>query len=608
MRAFVITVLGASMLGATMMACSGSDGATGPSGPDGKQGAMGLPGATGPMGAMGATGATGAMGTSAAGAGGSGGAAGAAGSSAVGSISLVSPTNGLLGNEEDVIITGAGTTFDATTTIDFGAKVTVSNIQVASPTSLLAHIAVGVDADLGARDVTVKTGTQALTWSKAFKILPPMEIDVLGTAQQGALLSLNLKDNDPNTAFDTASLAVSAPDTFPLSVAASSGSRATALLLVDPAAPVGPLAITANNTDANGNPTDVFISDPKAVTLAARMPQALTLPATQMDSLASPADSKLYSATATGAVIVAYTLSVTDPAAVINPLVAIIPASGHVKDGLAFIQAPIDPTDPFGGTLPPPYNVTESVPNASGDLASSILVCDLAGGGAATGYGFSMSVTAIPATVVPEQSATHGVPMDAQDITASLPAVITGKLDDASQIDTYVITGAKTGDNYEIAFAPSVAGEAGIPAMQPTGADLTSPIMLDPINNGDTVASVDTTMYLAHTDTQVYPVSANGSIYLVVDAAGSASGAGTYTVSIRKVQLRDRGATSAPGDPRIVGQHVVCARRSRAVVRAESRHALGPRQAPRSSGVRQERRVREARRRGRHRRGSLQAE
>src|SRR6185369_7367228 len=71
------------------------------------------------------------------------------------SVSAITPNHAFPARSVDVVISGDDTAFDASTTVDFGAGITVDKLTVVSVTQLAAHITIDETAALGTRDVTV---------------------------------------------------------------------------------------------------------------------------------------------------------------------------------------------------------------------------------------------------------------------------------------------------------------------------------------------------------------------------------------------------------------------------------------------------------------------
>lgn len=98
-------------------------------------------------------------------------------------LSGVNPTSGQRQATLDVTLTGSGF-MPGATTVSFGSRITVSNVSVASPTSLTARISIAADAALGARNVSVTNpgpGGGAATLAGGFTVLaanPPPAVTV----------------------------------------------------------------------------------------------------------------------------------------------------------------------------------------------------------------------------------------------------------------------------------------------------------------------------------------------------------------------------------------------------------------------------------------------
>ena len=70
---------------------------------------------------------------------------------------------------------------DATTQLDFGAGITVTNIAAVSSTALTAHLKIDAAAAAGPRDVKIRISTaQELTAKAGFDVKFPAEMRILG--------------------------------------------------------------------------------------------------------------------------------------------------------------------------------------------------------------------------------------------------------------------------------------------------------------------------------------------------------------------------------------------------------------------------------------------
>jgi hypothetical protein len=89
------------------------------------------------------------------------------------SLSSAMPGNGAAGTTENVVITGAFSSFSqATSVVSFGSGITVNFITVANSTQLTANITIAANAAVGNRDVNVTTGSENLTLTNGFMVTP----------------------------------------------------------------------------------------------------------------------------------------------------------------------------------------------------------------------------------------------------------------------------------------------------------------------------------------------------------------------------------------------------------------------------------------------------
>jgi hypothetical protein len=87
-------------------------------------------------------------------------------------LTTINPTTGKQGETITIGITGQFTHFaQGATQLDFGPGVAVI-VAVASPTALMAQLSIADNAAVGARTLTVTTGTEAVTVQNAFSVTP----------------------------------------------------------------------------------------------------------------------------------------------------------------------------------------------------------------------------------------------------------------------------------------------------------------------------------------------------------------------------------------------------------------------------------------------------
>jgi hypothetical protein len=88
-----------------------------------------------------------------------------AGTGAITSSATLNPASAHQGSSETIVITGTDTNFGPTTTVNFGADITPGTVTVNGPTSASVPITIDDVAVLGARNVTITTGSQVVTTS-----------------------------------------------------------------------------------------------------------------------------------------------------------------------------------------------------------------------------------------------------------------------------------------------------------------------------------------------------------------------------------------------------------------------------------------------------------
>jgi hypothetical protein len=264
-------------------------------------------------------------------------------------VSGIEPSTAFLARQSHVTISGYATSWTSTTTVDFGAGITVANVHAASPTAIEADITIAATAPLGPRDVVVTDGTTKETYSQGVTIAPPATMTLQGSLAQGSILFVNLELQDQSTPFDTTG------STDPLS-------GETTYTNLNFAVPNGvtPLIETAtsNNvqilltvdTDATVGAADLdLLSGPVGVTTDAEfpVPGGLTVTAQTATALgASPATGNVKSAYASALYSYApsASLSIVDITASssvsgANAGFALLPKSGHFADLVGFYQA-----------------------------------------------------------------------------------------------------------------------------------------------------------------------------------------------------------------------------------------------------------------------------
>lgn len=115
-----------------------------------------------------------------------------------GNLAGLFPDELFVGRTGEVVIAGDGLRFKEDAVVDFGADVTVNEVEVLGPSTIVVYVTIAPTAADGLRDVTVDGNvlTEALT------LVPPMTSTLLGgTGQQGGLNLYELVMVDPTTPF-----------------------------------------------------------------------------------------------------------------------------------------------------------------------------------------------------------------------------------------------------------------------------------------------------------------------------------------------------------------------------------------------------------------------
>jgi len=249
------------------------------------------------------------------------------------SISGVIPGDVFLGRDADVLIIGSNTEWAAGVSVSFGDGITVGDINVASPTSLLVAITADDAAALGTRNVTVGD----LTFTGAFEVVSPLKVySTQGVVAQGSISVITIQNIDFANQFDTTSFAVEAdagPGTqlVPGTIDAYTVSF-TFLVDVSAASDTRDLEILSG---PQGQQVSFIL--PGAIQVGARTAIPLELGAPGSGTVNRPFESFLYKVNAKGPNLIGGDSRSTSADAA--PGVAVLPATGSFADILDFNSA-----------------------------------------------------------------------------------------------------------------------------------------------------------------------------------------------------------------------------------------------------------------------------
>ena len=191
-------------------------------------------------------------------------------------ITSISPNAGLQGQQTlSVVITGQSTHFTSgSSTVSFGADITVNSVTVGNVTSLTANIMIPASANLGAHSITVSTGSEVVSLANAFAVQPGTPVltqvspNVSTQGQQGVYVATM---TGQFTHFVQSTTVVSFGSGITVvSLTVSSATTATAVINIDPSAIAGARTVTVTTgsevaTLANGFTVGVATNQPPVV-------------------------------------------------------------------------------------------------------------------------------------------------------------------------------------------------------------------------------------------------------------------------------------------------------------------------------------------------------
>jgi hypothetical protein len=374
-------------------------------------GMVGIVGACGGSGSQGPAGQAGPAGSN--GMNGEAGAPGASGSATVNpSLSGITPERTFLSRTIDVTISGYGTNWSSTTTVDFGTDITVNKLTVASPTALVANITTTQTASVGPRDVNVKDGSNTETYKGAFEVLSPLSVTFQGNVSQGGNVIATLKVLDTSTPLDTTvdattgaftNIAVSVGNGITADIQSVTDFGAQVELFID----VSATAATSDFDLVSGPPgtanADVDFLAPKALNVAAVTPTALVAGTAVNGSLAAPYDTTVYSFTPASAAQTILDFSISTTSSTASPGLYLLPTDGKWADFLTGALASGGPGSfsYVASQTTALYGITWDPSGGSGPYSlAGVVATASASTGAATAND-ATTAAAIPATTFP---------------------------------------------------------------------------------------------------------------------------------------------------------------------------------------------------------------
>ncbi len=258
------------------------------------------------------------------------------------SLSAVVPTSVFLARTLDVTLSGSNLAWADGVKADFGEKILVNKLTVASPTALVANITVAPDAATGPRDIKVADAASELVYKGAFAVASPLKVEVTGTSAQGSIFLVRARGLDFATPFDLTQAGSIFSPTYPnITLVPSPGSEAAVAkvaaytvdyqVFVDVNAATSPI-----KADILSGPNEDLVEfpAPAAYTIAPRPATPIT-PGTTKISLNFPGDSVLLSFVPSSASLRIIDVSSNTSDVNATPAGYFLPSSGKFADKFA---------------------------------------------------------------------------------------------------------------------------------------------------------------------------------------------------------------------------------------------------------------------------------
>jgi hypothetical protein len=380
-----LVMLGMLGVAGVVGACgSGAQGPTGQQGPAGMNGVDGTNGEAGPPGS---------------------------GTALTPSVSGITPPQSFLARTTELTISGYGTSWSSSTTVDFGGTdIAVNKITVASPTALVVSISTAKSAAIGPRDVTVKDGVNTETYKGAFQVLSPLAVTFQGNVAQGGWVYANVKVLDLSTPLDTTTdptsgaftnLAVTAPAGVNSLVTAAADYTATIEMQIDVDAMTGTGDLDLVSGPA-GASTNVDSPAPKAFNVAAVTPTVLVAGTGVSGTTAATFDTSVYSFTPASASQTILDFGISTTSSTAAPGLYLLTDAKWADYATGAIAQTGGGTFSFVTTQATPlYAITWDQSGATGPFTLAGVVSTAAASTAAATATDGTTTTAIPATTFP---------------------------------------------------------------------------------------------------------------------------------------------------------------------------------------------------------------
>lgn len=414
-----------------------------------------------------------------------------------GTLSLIVPAVSFVARAPLVQISGSGTHFGPSTTVDFGdPEVKVTQIEVGSNTNLRVQLQISDRARLGSHDITTVTPgalsggqDERLTLRGALTLRPSLEADMTGNSssiQQGGVANFSVSNLDHvQSPFLMGNQVRVSAGMLLLGVDNITSTHIAGLGIVDPVGAPGRLGFTLAQRDSRGQEV-LYVLDPIGkhnTQVAARSGAVLTQGVLLTgESISAPMVSNLYKVT-TGAddqVLVLALSSLGSGLINASPLGVLSDDGGRFSAGTFVLPSLRGSAGTMLGYLP-----------RAGSYHLALTTADLTG--AMTGYGYGITARVVPGKRLPslKEPATPdsaAQPLGRIDLDGAYFGE-DGAIDDVMDEDFVLFRATRTGRVY------ATAVRVGVPAQPLVGllrADCKTTVAADRVTQQEAAVTAGT--------------------------------------------------------------------------------------------------------------------
>lgn len=261
------------------------------------------------------------------------------------SVAGVTPPHVFLARHREIVIHGYSTSWSATTRVDLGADIDITNLSAPALDFLAVDFRVEATASPGPRDVTILGADGgALVSHGALTLDPPIALTFDGTLAEGSIVVAHMTVLDTTIALDTTATTSSfGVPTFTNLIPVLPGGLSATVLAATPFTADVQVFIDATTSGADtfdllsgppGDTTDVDFPLPAGVNVAARAGIPLAAGATVSGSVDTTFATGLFVYTPASGALSIVDFGATTAASGGDPAVLLLPATGRWSDEL----------------------------------------------------------------------------------------------------------------------------------------------------------------------------------------------------------------------------------------------------------------------------------